>query len=72
VFGWLAKVGGLDQAEMVRTFNCGIGMVVVTAPADAERLIAAFEAAGEAVVTLGQVVVATEEPLVTFAGALTL
>ncbi|MBN8945054.1 MAG: phosphoribosylformylglycinamidine cyclo-ligase [Rhizobiales bacterium] len=72
VFGWLAKVGGLDQAEMVRTFNCGIGMVVVTAPADAERLIAAFAASGETVVTLGQVVVATEEPLVTFTGALTL
>ncbi|WP_246088480.1 phosphoribosylformylglycinamidine cyclo-ligase [Phreatobacter stygius] len=72
VFGWLAKVGGLDQAEMVRTFNCGIGMVVVTAPADAERLAATFREAGETVVTLGRVVAAAEEPLVTFSGALAL
>jgi phosphoribosylformylglycinamidine cyclo-ligase len=72
VFGWLAKVGGLDQAEMVRTFNCGIGMVVVVAPTDAARLAETFAAAGETVVTLGAVTAAAAEPRVTFSGALKL
>jgi phosphoribosylformylglycinamidine cyclo-ligase len=70
VFGWLAKVGGLDQAEMVRTFNCGIGMVVVTTEAEAPALTAALEASGETVVRLGAVTVAAAEPRVTFTGAL--
>ncbi|MCA0320193.1 MAG: phosphoribosylformylglycinamidine cyclo-ligase [Proteobacteria bacterium] len=72
VFGWLAKVGGLDQAEMVRTFNCGIGMVAVVAEAEAENLLAAFKAAGETAVTLGRVTEAAAEPRVTFSGALKL
>ncbi|MBL8568297.1 MAG: phosphoribosylformylglycinamidine cyclo-ligase [Phreatobacter sp.] len=72
VFGWLAKVGGLDQAEMVRTFNCGIGMVVVVAEAEAAAVLDAFRAAGETAVTLGRVTTAATEPLVTFAGALKL
>jgi phosphoribosylformylglycinamidine cyclo-ligase len=72
VFGWLARVGGLDQAEMVRTFNCGIGMVAVVAEADAAQVLEAFKVAGETAVTLGRVTTATAEPLVTFAGALTL
>jgi phosphoribosylformylglycinamidine cyclo-ligase len=72
VFGWLAGLGGLAQAEMVRTFNCGIGMVVVTAPAEAERLAEALTAAGETVVRLGEVVPAEAEPLVGFTGALKL
>ena len=36
MFGWLAEPAGIDAAEMLRTFNCGIGMVVVVA-ADARR-----------------------------------
>ncbi|WP_439575332.1 phosphoribosylformylglycinamidine cyclo-ligase [Phreatobacter sp.] len=72
VFGWLAKVGGLDQAEMVRTFNCGIGMVVVVAPSEAEAVRTALAAAGETVVTFGTIVPAASEPRVTFTGALAL
>jgi phosphoribosylformylglycinamidine cyclo-ligase len=70
VFGWLARVGGLDQAEMVRTFNCGIGMVAVVAPAEAERVRAAFAEAGETAVRLGTILPAAGEPRVTFTGAL--
>jgi phosphoribosylformylglycinamidine cyclo-ligase len=72
VFGWLAKVGGLEQSEMVRTFNCGIGMVAVTKAADADKLIATLQASGETVVRLGQVTEAAAEPRVTFTGALSL
>lgn len=55
VFKWLAHQGGLDQAEMLKTFNCGIGMVAVVAPADAEAARATFEAAGHNVSTIGRV-----------------
>src|SRR5690606_36070130 len=40
VFRWLIDEGGLDQAEALRTFNCGIGMVLVAAPEAAEALTA--------------------------------
>ncbi len=47
VFGWLAKTGRLDDAEMLRTFNCGIGMIVVAAKANAGNVLAVLRAAGE-------------------------
>ncbi|MCM5552708.1 phosphoribosylformylglycinamidine cyclo-ligase [Pleomorphomonas sp. NRK KF1] len=72
VFGWLAKVGGLDQAELVRTFNCGIGMIAVVAPEDADRVIAALSASGESVVRFGEMVADPEGPLTLFEGALEL
>ncbi len=56
VFRWLAEAGGIAEREMLRTFNCGIGMVAVVAPEAEARLSQAFEAAGERVVPLGRVV----------------
>ena len=53
VFAWLAEQGGMAEAEMLKTFNAGIGMVVVTSDAAAAR--AALEAAGESVFEIGQV-----------------
>ena len=53
VFRWLARAGGVAQGEMLRTFNCGIGMAVVVAPGDADRTQAALRAAGETVVRFG-------------------
>ena len=38
VFAWLQEEANLDSNEMLRTFNCGIGMIVVVAPGDAERV----------------------------------
>src|SRR3546814_8721720 len=43
VFGWLASTGGIAPEEMLRTFNCGIGMAVVADPAHAAAVRAAFE-----------------------------
>ncbi len=55
IFAWLAEHGGIDDAEMLRTFNCGIGMTVI-APADAaEALHATLTAAGETVYTIGHI-----------------
>jgi phosphoribosylformylglycinamidine cyclo-ligase len=53
LFRWLQAQGGLADAELHRVFNCGIGMVVVTAAAQAERAAAALAAAGETVYRLG-------------------
>ncbi len=71
VFGWLAREGGVAEAEMLRTFNCGIGMAVVVDAAKAEPVIAALQAAGEAPVRLGRITPRGAEP-VTFDGHLKL
>jgi phosphoribosylformylglycinamidine cyclo-ligase len=55
VFRWLASAGEVAADEMVRTFNCGIGMVAVVAPEKVEDAKRAFEAGGETVYRLGQV-----------------
>ena len=56
VFGWLQAQAGIPAAEMLRTFNCGIGMVAVAAPERAEALAELLAAAGEAVRPIGRVV----------------
>jgi phosphoribosylformylglycinamidine cyclo-ligase len=55
IFNWLQTAGSIAEAEMARTFNCGIGMVVIVAPADAERARAALEAGGEQVFDIGRI-----------------
>jgi phosphoribosylformylglycinamidine cyclo-ligase len=56
VFRWLAETAGIARAEMARTFNCGIGMVAVVAPAAVDRVAAALAAAGERVHRIGRIV----------------
>ncbi len=56
VFKWLAKAGGLEIAEMLKTFNSGIGMVLVVAPERAEAVAALLEEQGEQVFRIGEVV----------------
>jgi phosphoribosylformylglycinamidine cyclo-ligase len=55
VFDWLAAAGKVAPAEMYRTFNCGIGMVVVVKPADADAALAQLKAAGETASIIGRV-----------------
>jgi phosphoribosylformylglycinamidine cyclo-ligase len=55
VFGWLRRVSGLDDAEMLRTFNCGVGMVVVADAGRANRVMEALTAAGEQPFLLGAI-----------------
>ena len=55
LFGWLQQHGGVADAEMHRVFNCGIGMVVIVAAADAPRAMAELAAAGETVWRIGEI-----------------
>jgi phosphoribosylformylglycinamidine cyclo-ligase len=56
VFQWLAQAGGLSEREMLRTFNCGIGMVALVPASDVEEVAAVLRREGEAVTTIGEVV----------------
>jgi phosphoribosylformylglycinamidine cyclo-ligase len=55
VFGWLQRAGRMETEEMLRTFNCGIGMVAVVGRDGAEEVSAGLKAAGETPVTIGAV-----------------
>jgi len=55
LFEWLQREGGVAEDEMHRVFNCGIGMVVVVAAADARRAAEALRAHGETVYEIGRV-----------------
>ena len=70
VFSWLAQVGGVAEREMLRTFNCGIGMIVVAGAADEGAVMAALRAAGEAPVKLGEVTQAASGEPVSYRGKL--
>ena len=56
VFTWLAATGGVAQDEMLKTFNCGIGMVAVVAAGQAAQVAAVLQKAGEHVFPIGAVV----------------
>jgi len=73
VFKWLAKTGGIAESEMLRTFNCGIGMIAIIEPAKADAVAALLTREGEQVVHLGEVVVARPDaPRVIYDGRLDL
>ncbi|GIK34282.1 MAG: phosphoribosylformylglycinamidine cyclo-ligase [Gammaproteobacteria bacterium] len=55
VFDWLQKTGRIADAEMLRTFNCGIGMTVVLASADVELALALLGDAGETAQVIGSI-----------------
>ena len=55
VFGWLAETGGIETAEMLKTFNAGIGMVLVVEATQADAISAVLAEHGETVARLGTV-----------------
>ena len=55
VFDWLAATGRIAAAEMYRTFNCGIGMIVVVAPDQVDAALAALKASGETASVIGSI-----------------
>ncbi|MCX5511907.1 phosphoribosylformylglycinamidine cyclo-ligase [Kaistia algarum] len=71
VFGWLAREGGVETREMLRTFNCGVGMIVVVEPDAADAVAEILSAEGESVMRLGSLVRREGEGVV-FSGTLAL
>jgi phosphoribosylformylglycinamidine cyclo-ligase len=60
VFKWLQEKGSINEQEMLRTFNCGVGMVLLVAEEAADDVCQALASAGEAVYRLGKVTEATD------------
>ena len=54
VFQWLAEAGGVSDHEMRRTFNCGVGFILIVSPENAEPVLAALLNAGEVAFVCGQ------------------
>ncbi|NOD29395.1 phosphoribosylformylglycinamidine cyclo-ligase [Ruegeria atlantica] len=67
VFGWMAKTGSIVESEMLKTFNCGIGLIVVCEADKADELSSLLSDAGETVARIGTV---TETPGVAYSGKL--
>ena len=55
VFRWMQEVGGIETAEMLKTFNCGIGMVIAVAEERAGPIAGLLRAEGETVHAIGRV-----------------
>ena len=72
VFQWLAREASIAQSEMLRTFNCGIGMVAVADEKNAGHVINAFQEAGDKAVRIGKLIAGSGEAKVVYRGALAL
>ncbi|MEP2947810.1 MAG: phosphoribosylformylglycinamidine cyclo-ligase [Lentilitoribacter sp.] len=72
VFSWLSKTGGVAPNEMLRTFNCGVGMIVATDADNAEAVTSALTEAGESVITLGRVIAREDNEGVVYKGQLSI
>jgi phosphoribosylformylglycinamidine cyclo-ligase len=71
VFQWLAATGGIAEKEMLRTFNCGIGMIAVVERRKADAVMKVLRREGETVLRLGEIVTAAKgKPRVTYTGKL--
>jgi phosphoribosylformylglycinamidine cyclo-ligase len=72
VFKWLAEQGGVAERELLRTFNCGIGMIAIVEPDAIKEVTEVFAASGESVTVLGAVIPAAGEERVVYNGHLDL
>src|SRR5712675_3013748 len=72
VFKWLAEQGGIAELELLRTFNCGIGMIAIVRRDAVEQVTEVFASSGETVALLGEVIPAAGEHRVVYNGHLDL
>lgn len=72
VFQWLSDAGSIPAHEMLRTFNCGIGMIAIVAPDRTDAVLAILREHGETAQQIGAVVPAQGDVRVTYRGALDL
>ncbi|MGO8953997.1 MAG: phosphoribosylformylglycinamidine cyclo-ligase [Rhodomicrobium sp.] len=71
VFHWLAKAGKIEETEMLRTFNCGVGFVAIVAPHGATAIVKCFHDHGEKAFPIGIVEKRqADEPLIRYSGKL--
>ncbi len=61
IFQWLAATGGVVESEMLRTFNCGIGMIAIVPADKADAVASVFTREGETVAQIGEVIAADGE-----------
>ena len=67
IFNWLQQVGNMAMTEMLRTFNCGIGMTIVFAPENVDKAMASLTEQGEKGFVIGHIATRENDP-VTFSG----
>ena len=72
VFKWLAAEGNIAELELLRTFNCGIGMIAIVKPDAVQQVMDVLRDAGETVTLLGNVIATDAEPRVVYDGHLDL
>jgi phosphoribosylformylglycinamidine cyclo-ligase len=72
VFGWLSRQAGIAEREMLRTFNCGLGLIAIVAPESAGHVIDAFQESGDKAIRVGELVTGDGEAKVVYTGALKL
>jgi phosphoribosylformylglycinamidine cyclo-ligase len=72
VFKWLAEQGGIAELELLRTFNCGIGMIAIVKSDAIEEVTDILTESGESVTLLGEVIHAKGEHRVVYNGHLDL
>ena len=66
IFDWLQQNGGIEEPEMLRTFNCGTGLVLVLAPDESQAVLQTLASLGETAYPMGEVVQAEGDSLVRF------
>jgi phosphoribosylformylglycinamidine cyclo-ligase len=64
VFRWLAQAGGVEEKEMLRTFNCGVGMVVVVSAEETDKVADVLRSEGETVFRIGEIEASGTAPVV--------
>jgi phosphoribosylformylglycinamidine cyclo-ligase len=64
VFEWLQTAGNIETSEMYRTFNCGLGMVLVVDAADADKALDILQTEGETAMRVGEIIPASGTPSV--------
>ena len=55
IFNWLSDTGGVDKLEMLKTFNCGIGMTIICSPSSQDNVSSLLEKLGEQPIIIGRV-----------------
>jgi len=64
VFQWLQENGNVEANEMYRTFNCGVGMVLITDAADVDNIVATLNQHGEKAWCLGSIKTGDKEQVI--------